>query len=64
MDGMFALTGVLLAAACLSLAWQWRWRLRLERERVAERQRSRATQRRLVEMLRAYRALADACPMR
>ena len=62
MDGMFALTGVLLAAACLALAWQWRWRLRLERERVAERQRSRATRRRLVEMLRAYRALADALP--
>jgi len=62
MDGTLASLVSVLAAAGLALAWQWRRNRRLLRERAAERRRARATRRRLVEMLRAYRALADALP--
>ena len=49
-------------AACAALAWQRLQGGRARDERAAERKRERTTRRRLVDMLRAYRTLADALP--
>jgi two-component system phosphate regulon sensor histidine kinase PhoR len=49
-------------AACGTLAWQRVQDKRRLQARALERKRAHATRRRLVEMLRAYRALADALP--
>ena len=62
MDWMLALTVAALVAACVALAWQWRRQRRLLAARADERQRAREGRRKLVAMLRAYRALADALP--
>ena len=61
MDWSLAWAGIALAA-CGALAWQWVLsRRQVPAQRLA-RQSAHATRRRLVEMLRAYRALADALP--
>ena len=48
--------------ACAALAWQRTRHQRALQARLEERQRERASRRKLVGMLRAYRALADALP--
>src|SRR5690606_14325522 len=62
MDWILATAIAALAAACAVLAWLWRRLRRLESERLEERRRARAGRRRLLDLLRAYRALADALP--
>src|SRR5690606_15546379 len=62
MDWSLATAIAALAAACAALAWLWRRLRRLESERLEERRRARAGRRRLLDLLRAYRALADALP--
>lgn len=62
MDWITALACIALAVACIALARQRRQRLRLLHAHAQARQRARGTRRRLVDMLRAYRALADALP--
>ncbi len=62
MDWILAIIGTALVAACVALAWQWRRQRRLLEANAAERARARENRRKLVAMLRAYRALADALP--